>query len=295
MSKDRHIRRVRPTMTLGILILLVAVPGSWAQKVPDQVLPGRVQINDLELVSELVLEVDGAEVEGAKFFYSEYDVAHVIVGPGLPTVLISPRGDSVQKIEGKKLVRGNGLAASLDSDAVTEYLGEYEREFGDVKVFQVDGQTWKVYERDPQLGRQSAEGVSERHPRFAQKAEAYGLSKSFKADELHALASGRAVKAGRPGEDVLIRMYFTSGSQICERLVPKMMRAEQELRSQLKNVRFEYYGLPKNIMEDPMAQRDGLNSVPSLVAYVGEERVALLQGRILDTPEEALREILDNL
>jgi len=268
---------MRLLFSISILFFLAAMPGARAQSAE---LPGDKPIDDLELTRDYVLEIDGKDVEGAEIYHSRYEVAYLVVSPELPSALLfSPRGRSVQSVDGEKLAKAAGLAAKLGAGAAARYLGQYEERRGVMSIKLEDGRTVVLGPRPPLLGRQSSESVEERHPRYGEKARAYRPKK--------AALSTMAIPQG----EVRVRVYFASWSPICERLVPKVVRVEQELRGR---VRFEYYGLPKPLSDDPVAARDSILSVPTVVVYVDDEEIGRLSGRTLDKPEAAFSRLFKN-
>ena len=63
------------------------------------------------------------------------------------------------------------------------------------------------------------------------------------------------------------------------------MALEERLRGR---VRFEYYGLPKPLTDDPIVREEGITGVPTVLVSVDGEEIGRLQGRALDRPGEAL-------
>lgn len=267
---------MRRFFSILILFSLAAAPGARARS-PE--LPGGKPIDDLELTRDWVLEVDGEDVDGAEIYYSRYEVAYLVLSPELPSALLfSPRGRSVQSVDVEKLVKAAGLAAKLGPAAAVSYLGQYEESRGVITI-ELDERTVRLKPRPPLLGRQSYEVLEERHPRYGEKARAYGLEK--------AAVQSMAIPRG----EVRVRVYFASWSPICERLVPKVLRLEQELKGR---VRFEYYGLPKPLSDDPVVARESVLSVPTVVVYVDDEEIGRLSGRALDEPVAAFSRLFKN-
>ncbi|MEO1086958.1 MAG: hypothetical protein AAFY88_22205, partial [Acidobacteriota bacterium] len=64
----------------------------------------------------------------------------------------------------------------------------------------------------------------------------------------------------------------------------KIMAVEETWR----HVRFEYYGLPKSVHEDPHAVDQRITGVPTVVVLRDGEEVERLTGRQLDQPEQAI-------
>ncbi len=263
----------------ALLIVLYLASARAPAAAQGAELPGGRTIADLELTQDYVCELDGEALEQAELYFSKRQVAYLLIAPELEsTLLISPRGESVQAVSLAKVAKSAGIEATLGGDAVTEYLGRYETSHG-VMSFQLDGRTVRLVPREPMLGAHTFGAVEERHPRYAKAAKAV-LPES----------AGRAELKALPESKVRIRLYFASWSPICKRLVPKVMQLERELNGKIV---VDYYGLPNPLSADPIVKEEGIHSVPTAVVYLYGEEIGRLTGRELDKPGEALQRLLE--
>jgi len=255
--------------------LLVAAAPGLALEAETVALPGNRPVTDFELVDDR--ELEGADGEATESYYSAREVAYLVEATDLPLLLISPRGRSIQRVDPEKLSKDAG-GVSLEAGAAVEPLGEYRDGYGGAMIFELDGKEYRLVKRPPMVGSHSREDVSKRHRRFAQEAKGYELSKrvSLRSLPIH-------------GEETVVTVYFGSWSEYSERVVPKLMRVEDELAP--LGVRFEYYGLPDPPSTDAVVQELGLNSYPTVVVRVDGEEIGRVSGLPLDHPEEALWEI----
>lgn len=262
-------------LAVWVLAALVSGPATAAPGAP---LPGAAAIEDLEVWDDLVLEVDGVEVR-AEIRYSPREVTWLVSAAALETpLLVSRRGNSVQRVAADKLERGRGLRSALLAGAALGYVGEYREERGAMS-FEVDGHGIRLLPRPPLLGSGSAADVKKRHGRYAVKSEEH--------QPRRAVDPARFARAR--GAAVVVRVYFGSWSKPSERMVPKILRLEADLQGR---VRFEYVGVSKPLTHDPLARESNVYSLPTAVVLVDGEEVERLHGRPLDTPEEALYEAL---
>jgi thiol-disulfide isomerase/thioredoxin len=241
-------------------------------------LPGVAAVSDLEVNGGFVFELDGRNVEDAEIYLSEREVAYLVIASELETpLLISPRGKSVQSLRADRLTRRDG-GADLAAGSVLEYLGEYETRGGEM-IFEIDGKVAKLEPKPPLLGHQTFDELGRHDPKYAYNARSLSDKKTASAPA-----------PPRAGEDVKIRVYFGSWSEICEMLVPKVQQLEDDWKQY--GVRFEYYGLPKPIVDDQHAVEMEIRGVPTAVGFVDGEEVGRATGLELKTPEESLHRIL---
>lgn len=244
-------------------------------------LPGEKPIADLERTRDWIVDLGGEELKGAEVFYSDYEVAWVLRLPGLRALMLSPRGDnSVQRIDEKVFAKTAGVGASLSAGGSQDVVAQYSRSGGEMS-FELDGHTYSLRPAPPVLGHRSASDVGERHPAFVPAVAAYREKAGARMPPMSKAAT----------EEVTVRVYFGSWSPICERIVPKTMAVEEAW----KRVRFEYYGLPQPLTDDPHAVTMKLTGVPTVVILRGGEEVERLAGRRLDQPETAIAEALADL
>lgn len=241
-------------------------------------LPGHRPIDDFEICDTHAVELDGIELV-ADIYYSRREVTYYVSAPELGrALLLSPRGESVQAVAAKGLERSRGVGARLAGGEEVEYLGRYDaRQPDGAWVFELDGRQVRFVKRSPMVGSYSSVDVGGRHRRYARQAEGH-------------VPRRRAEPASvRRPEELLVRVYFGSWSPACDRIVPKVMRLEQDLKGR---VRFEYLGLAPGFTEDPEVREAGVYSLPTAVVLRQGEEVGRAHGRALDTPSEALLTLL---
>lgn len=275
MFPEHRIRHRLPAIAL--LALATLTTPAIAQP-----LPGSVDIEDLERTKDWVLEVDGEEVPGAQIYYSDYEVAWLVTSPRLGSLMLSPRGNSVQRVDGKALRAKSKSSAGLDGGSTLEQVTTYS-ESQRIKTFELDGRVVTLKPAPPLLGYQSFAALEERHPDFEEKARSYSARAPALAAKAAPLAADR--------DDVVVRVYFGSWSPYCERVVPKIIGVEKAWQ----HVRFEYYGLPQEIPEDELAKEHRITGVPTVVVSRDGEEVERFMGRQLDEPAELLEGVLGAL
>ncbi|MCG8461009.1 MAG: thioredoxin family protein, partial [Holophagales bacterium] len=188
---------------------------------------------------------------------------------------------SVQRVDPDAFSATGELSARLapigGPGAVTTFTRSRQ-----VMRFELDGRAYTLRPAPPVLGRQSSLAVGERHPSFSQKSAAFRQNHDQKSVAMSAPVEKAAA------EDLMVRVYFGSWSPICERIVPKLMAVEESWG----HVRFEYYGLPQPLIDDPHAVDMGITGVPTVVVFRGGQELERLMGRQLDDPSEALTRVL---
>ena len=273
---NRRHDRSRSSVGLALGLLLGLISGlSGAGAAP---LPGKVEIGDLEQSRKWRLVVDGDDENGAKIFYSDYEVAWLVQSPKLGTLLISPRGRSVQRLEGRGMRALSAARAALDGGGDAETVATYAPS-GQAMAFELDGRSVVLEPSPPLVGRQDRDALEQRHPIFAERGKRYGDRAGLKAPP------------PRPPENVTVRVYFGPESAICERIVPKIMAVEKAW----KQVRFEYYGLPEILTDDEQARAHRVSGVPTILILQDGREIDRLTGRVLDDPAGALRGALAGL
>ena len=265
---------VRITWLAGILTGLAIAAGAGS-------LPGSDPIDDLELTRDWHIEVDELVAREASIYYSDYHLAWLARVPEIGMLLISPRGESVQRIDPSGFVEA-GDEVTLASGVIAETTVRFESRKGG-KYFELDGRAVALVPAPPLLGRQSLTTVEERHPDFIAGSASY----RSKMGGTSLLVAGKSQQQ----RDLTVRVYFGSWSPICQRIVPKILATEDAWR--VDGIRFEYYGLPKPLNDDPHAVEQRITGVPTIVVFEGDQEVERLTGRQLDDPAEALSRTLN--
>ena len=260
--------------TTPFLFLCIALLGTLPA--PATPLPGSVDIQDLVLTKDWVVSIDGEDVESAEIYYSDYEVAWLIATPKLGTLLLSPRGDSVQSVVGKAVHSKSQSTAMLKAGSTLEQVATFTTSHK-VMSFELDGKKVDLKPAPPLLGRQNFGALEERHPQFEEKAAAY-----------RGQAAAKAMPLKSHRDDLMVRVFFGSWSPICARIIPKIIAVEKEWQS----VRFEYYGVPKVITDDELAKEQQITGVPTVVILRDGEEVNRYTGRQLDDPVDVLERAL---
>ena len=267
-------RKVISQTKILVAFVISWLIGGFAWATP---LPGGVPIEDLEHTRAWQLSIDGEVSQSTLIYYSEYEVAWLLRTPSHGSLLVSPRGMSVQRVAEKAFAKKSGTGAGLEPLGGHEVVAEFTQSQG-VISFELDGQAFALEPAPPILGRRSSSDLGERHVAFEHKAANY-REKAHKS-------SAPLEKAA--AEDLIVRVYFGSWSKICERIVPKIMAVEEAWG----HVRFEYYGLPEPLTDDPHAVEARITGVPTVVVLRDGEELERLTGRQLDQPEESIARAL---
>jgi thiol-disulfide isomerase/thioredoxin len=220
----------------------------------------------------------GRTIPKAEIFKTQKVGAVLILTPELASpVLINPRGGSVETVGLAKVVRKADGSVDLMADAVLKNQGAFEVAGEDVK-FTADGKQGVIKPRPPLLGLRRGVDLKAYNGNYAKGAGAYSPD-----------AAVIATLRKQPREAV-VRVYFGSWCPHCLQQVPKMLRVEQELGG--GKLRFEYFGLPREISQDIEAKRVEIHSVPTGILYVAGREIGRIQGGQWDAPESALRDLL---
>lgn len=244
--------------------------------------PGSQRIDDLALTRDWQFHIEGEVVHDALIHYSNYHVAWLVQAPEVGALLISPRGHSVQRVNPDGVVESSE-GATLEASSTIGWIGRFEMRRGGGRHFEFDELAMALIPAPPLLGRQSLPTVEDRHPTFTAEAATY-------RSKMATVSFLRAGKSNQ-GNDLTVRVYFGSWSPICARIVPKILAVEDAWEG--RGVRFEYYGLPKPITDDPHAVEKRITGVPTVVVLDGDEELDRLTGRQLDDPAAALARSLE--
>ncbi len=260
-------------VVLALLLILAGPAGAQATGT----------LAGFQRTGEWLLEVGGAEVPNAEIYLSELAGAYLIISSKLPApVILLPRTSSVQTVNLMKIDRlPDGSidllpGAALSSQGTFEVLGDGER-----VRFAVDGIKAALKAKPPLLGQQRAESLAAHSPDYARGASAYAPSAPILGDLLH------------QRRDVRVRVFFGSWCSACKQLVPRIMKVAEALAG--SRIHVEYYGLPRQIREDPLAQQVGINSVPTGIVYVDGKEIGRIVGGEWKVPELALKNLLGSV
>ncbi len=269
------IRNTRAGLLAFALLSTLWLPAAVAAQAVDAVL------SDFEINGDFILELDGEDRESAEIFFSERAVAYLVMTPELPSpIMISPRTQSVESVHLMKVLKRDDGTVDVLADAELETVGSFSLREGQV-AFSVDGREAKLKPRPWLLGLHGGERLKEHSPEYAYEASRYSPG----AQHLDALR--------QQSREVRGRVYFGSWCPHCKRIVPRILRVDDELEG--SGIEFEYYGLPKPMSDDPQAQKAGVHSVPTVVVFADGREAARITGQELQIPEASLHRTVDGL
>ena len=269
MKRDEFLR---PGAVL-LAAVLTAVAPLAAQVGPDAVFSG------FQPTGDFLFELGGKELENAEIYQSERAAAYLVIAPELASpVLISPRTRSVESVSFMKVAKREDGSIDLLADAAFRRLSAFTIEGKNV-VFDVKGQEARLKTKPPLLGAHGSDSLRSEKPEYALGADAYEpIPRAL--DILKAQS-----------KDVRVLIYFGTWCPVCSRLVPKVMKIDEALAG--SKVRFEYYGLPQPLTDDPRAKRDDVHGVPTGIVYVDGKEVGRLSGTDLNVPERAIVRLVE--
>jgi thiol-disulfide isomerase/thioredoxin len=257
---------------LALALLAAGPPALTAQMPSDSVLRGFQRTGDYLLV------VDGKKVPNAEVYLNERVPAFLIVASALPSpVLLSPRAQSAETVHIMKVAKQQDGSVDLLADATLAPLGKFEME-GENVTFQVEGKKVSLQPKPPLLGLKKAAELKGYSPEYTRTAQSY-------TPNAQALA---ALK--QEGQPVTVRVFFGSWCGFCKRYVPYALKVDEALAG--SKVKFEYYGLPRDIVSDAQAKKYNVRSVPTGIVYRNGKEVGRLNGNDWQSPETAIRKVL---
>lgn len=262
----------RALLGLLALTLLVAPRPAAAQIPADEVL------KDFHIIGDYDFALAGKVLKNAEVFFSERAAAYLVMAPELDSpVLLSPRGRAVEAVHLMSVLKRNDGTVDILADAMLEPVGPFQLKSGEL-TFLLDGKDARLQPKPWLLGRHAGERLKEHNPEYAFKAAQY-VPRGEHLERLRRLSG-----------DVRVRVYFGSWCPVCKRLVPNVLRVDEELAG--SRIEFEYYGLPQPMTQDPETERAGIHGVPTVVVFVGGKEVGQLTGQDLAVPEASLSGLL---
>ena len=240
--------------------------------------PADAVFQGFEPFGDLLFELDGEVLKSAEVFLSNRAAAYLIMAPELSSpILISPRTQALESVHLMKVMKREDGTIDLLADAAFNHLGTFQID-GQEVAFEVKGQPARLKPKPALIGFHKPESLKDYKPEYARLAADYSPS----TRDLDALRAA--------GDDVRVLIYFGTWCPTCSRLVPRVLRIDEELAGQ--SVEFQYYGLPRQMSDDPVTDRDNVHGVPTGIVYRGGKEVGRLGTTELNQPEIALREML---
>ena len=260
------------THLLVILALLVAATPANSQVPSDSLFSG-FQPN-----GEFAIEVNGQKLEGAELYKADRAGAYLIMAPELNSpLLVNVRTRQVERVSLLKVAKRDDGTIDLLADASFDSVGPFD--IGNKQLsFVVGSDSWLLKEKPPLIGDQTPSALYAYDPSYKTAAGDYAI-------DARLLETLRGEK-----RDVKVQIYFGSWCPVCSRLVPKVLRLEEELGEGA--IQFSYYGLPRDMGSDATTKQKDLHGVPTGIVLVDGKEVGRLGGRELYRPEASLKELL---
>ncbi len=252
-------------------MLLFAAGSTMAQAPADALFRG------FEPNGDFLFELDGKDLDSAEIYSSERAAAYLILAPELSSpVLVNPRAGAAESVHLMKVAKRPNGSIDLLADATFNRLSPLKIQGTEVH-FDVKGSAAKLKPKPPILGFKSSDELKESKPDYDRLARGYTPS----ADKVEDL---------RGAESARVLIYFGTWCPTCGRLVPRVLRVEEELQG--SNVEFQYYGLARQFSNDPMAKADNIHGVPTGIVYVNDREIGRLEAGDLNRPEAAIARML---
>lgn len=250
--------------------MLLSVPASLAQDVD-------ALFRDFEPNGQMLAEIDGKSPEGSKMYLAKRASSYLLTVPEHnKALIIIARTQKVEAVPLDKVKAMDNGTMGVLADAQFEPLGGFEIK-GDQVVASTPMGEVVLKPRPSLLGLRTADDL-------VKYDEAYG----FKADK-YPPSDETIAKLKAEGRDVQVRVYFGSWCSTCSRMLPWIIKVEEQLEG--SKLQFEYYGLPRS-MDDESAKAMEIHGVPTLVVLIDGKEVGRRDASGLQVPEKALAEIL---
>jgi thiol-disulfide isomerase/thioredoxin len=276
--------RSGPTLPLILaLSLVMATTGTGladpASARESQRLPTHSIFYDFRPVEQYVLEVGGVSSPGAQILLAERLPAFLIMAPELDSaVILMPRMGTAQSVATESVAEQSDGSFALLRDVTLANEGRFQVAGRDVS-FSIAGRPVVLKEKPYLLGLQEIATLEAYSSGYLQREREYSPYASV-MEELRSFS-----------RDVRVRVFFGTWCAYCSIYVPRMMRVVRELGDSA--IQVEFYGLPSPATQDPIVNELRIDGVPTGVIYVGGEEVARIVGNMSQSPETALKVLLE--
>jgi thiol-disulfide isomerase/thioredoxin len=234
---------------------------------------------DFRPVEQYVLEVGGVPSPDAQILLAEKLPGLLIMAPELDSaVMLLPRTGTAQSVATESVKQQEDGSFALLASATLANEGRF-RVNGREVSFSVGGTPVVLKEKPFLLGLQTVPALEDYSSGYLQREHEYSPYGSV-LEELRSFPT-----------DVRVRVFFGSWCAYCAQFVPRMMRVARELTG--SKIQIEFYGLPNPATQDPIVNELAIDGVPTGVIYVNGEEIARIRGNMWQSPETALKVLLE--
>jgi thiol-disulfide isomerase/thioredoxin len=235
---------------------------------------------DFRPAEQYVLEVAGAPSPEAQILLAERLPGFLIMAPELDAaVVILPRTGMAQSVAPESVKRQPDGSFALLASATLVNEGRFQVSGREVS-FSVAGTAVTLKEKPYLLGLQTVPALEDYSSGYLQREHEYSPYTSV-LEELRTFPN-----------EVRVRVFFGSWCTYCAQFVPRMMRVARELRG--SKIQIEFYGLPNPATQDPVVNELQIDGVPTGLLYVDGEEVGRIRGNMWQSPETALKVLLED-
>jgi thiol-disulfide isomerase/thioredoxin len=264
-------------LTLALACMGLAGP---AAAFASQRLPTHSIFYDFRPVEQYVLEVSGISSPGAQILVAERLPAFLIMAPELDSaVILMPRNGTTQSLPIASVAKQSDGSFALLRDVTLANEGRFQVAGKDVS-FSVGGRPVVLKEKPYLLGLQQVSAMEAYSSGYRQREREYSPYSAV-LEELRSFP-----------RDVRVRVFFGTWCAYCSIYVPRMMQVARELSD--STIQVEFYGLPSPATQDPIVNELKIDGVPTGVIYVDGVEVARIRGNMWQSPETALKVLLED-
>lgn len=266
-------KRIAVLLAMGWAgVLLAAAPG-WGQEKKGEAKQSR----RFEAFGESNLEINGVVDIGAALFSDPSDHTLLILSRQLRGVYALGVADTAVYRLPRAVVRleGEGVTALAPENAPATRSGTYT--FIDLAAtFSAEGLTLRIVPKPPGAGEIAVSALLDYCPEYRYRRDRYLPSEGA----IHDLSSY--------GELTEVVVLLAVSSPPCGVWVPRLMKVFQAAGNPVFNIRYMLVDAP----EHPLVRRYGVNLLPTVILFHGDEEMGRLDREPRTTLEEEIVAIL---
>ncbi len=261
---------------IAALAALIAAPLAAAESADS---PPTQPIEFL-LTGHFQLRIHGEKDPDAKIYVATGQATVLVLSDRLRRpVLLTAREKTAQALEPEALTPDPKDSDRLVVDP-SRTLGQplVAKVSGGRLSFVAAGKRVIIEPADPWLGDATAEEILARLPEQRRAARVY----TPRLGQMRLLA--------RNERQLRMLVFLGSWCPHCERLIPRLIRVLEDLGDKAPEATFHL--VPRSIVDDLTARQYGVEGVPTVILFEGDEEIARLTGDELKRPELSLARVL---